>query len=623
MQANLRHCFRALTTCSACRSSRGALLIRFLLVLSCCFVAQSSASQPIDNSSNTRSPNVVIFLADDQGWGDVSSHGNHDLATPHLDQLAFDGLAFSRFYVCAVCAPTRAELLTGRYHPRIGVRGVSRGLERLNLDESTLAEAFQAAGYATGVFGKWHNGMQYPYHPRARGFDRFVGYCSGHWGDYFDAELERDGLYFQSKGYITDVVTNHAIEFINEYKDKPLLCFVSLPTPHSPMQVPDAYWHRHENKPFRMDHRQADDHTRAALAMVENIDDNVGRLLAELDKLDLANDTIVVYFSDNGPNGHRWNDGLRGIKGSTDEGGLRSPLMIRWPGLIESGPKVSTRLTSVVDLYPTLIDLAGIHRVGDKPIDGISLKPDLFGLADDDFDQAMQHRAIVSHQRGRISVRTDRYRLDHRGRLYDMAQDPGQTRDLAADLPDVAAQLKQHAEDYRRKVNLDAKSVPRPFTLGHADWPYTELPARDAVAKGSVKRSSVHPNCSYFHQWTGTDATITWDVDVLTPGRYHAFAYITCKPEDLGTTIELSLGEIHNNLIITEAHDPPTQGKVENRIDRGESLVKDFKPVHLGIMDLPAGRAELVMRATRIPGQESVELRRVMFIREASFKPGE
>src|SRR5512136_1913930 len=140
-----------------------------------------------------RRPNIVIILADDQGWGDLSVHGNTNLATPKIDSLARDGALFERFYVCAVCAPTRAEFLTGRYHSRGGVRGVTSGVERLNLDEKTIADSFRAAGYATGAFGKWHNGTQYPYHPNARGFDEFYGFCSGHWGQYFDPLLEHNG----------------------------------------------------------------------------------------------------------------------------------------------------------------------------------------------------------------------------------------------------------------------------------------------------------------------------------------------------------------------------------------------------------------------------------------------
>src|SRR5512140_587224 len=140
-----------------------------------------------------RHPNIVVILADDQGWGDLSIHGNTNLSTPHIDSLARDGVLLDRFFVCAVCAPTRAEYLTGRYHSRGGVRGVSTGAERLNLDEMTIAQTFQAAGYATGAFGKWHNGSQYPYHPNARGFGEYYGFTSGHWGDYFSPPLDHDG----------------------------------------------------------------------------------------------------------------------------------------------------------------------------------------------------------------------------------------------------------------------------------------------------------------------------------------------------------------------------------------------------------------------------------------------
>ena len=154
-------------------------------------------------------PNVVIFLADDQGWGDLSVHGNTNLRTPHVDSLARDGALCERFYVCPVCSPTRAEFLTGRYHPRGGVWGVSTGGERLNLDQWTIGDVFKAAGYATAVFGKWHNGSQYPYHPNGRGFDEFYGFTSGHWGDYFDPPLEHNGRPVRGNGYITNDLTDH------------------------------------------------------------------------------------------------------------------------------------------------------------------------------------------------------------------------------------------------------------------------------------------------------------------------------------------------------------------------------------------------------------------------------
>ena len=189
-------------------------------------------------------PNVLVILADDQGWGDLSVHGNTNLSTPNIDAIGRDGAVFERFFVCPVCSPTRAEFLTGRYHPRGGVWNVTTGGERLDLDERTIADVFRAAGYATGAFGKWHNGTQFPYHPRGRGFDEFYGFCSGHWGDYFRPPLEHNGQLVRGEGFISDDLTDHALSFIESHRDRPFFCYVPFNTPHSPMQVPDRFFNK-------------------------------------------------------------------------------------------------------------------------------------------------------------------------------------------------------------------------------------------------------------------------------------------------------------------------------------------------------------------------------------------
>ncbi|MAV37181.1 MAG: N-acetylgalactosamine 6-sulfate sulfatase, partial [Planctomycetaceae bacterium] len=363
-------------------------------------------------------PNVVVFLADDQGWGDLSLHGNRNLATPRIDRLAGQGARFDRFFVCPVCSPTRAEFLTGRYHPRSGVYSTSAGGERMDLDERTVADTFRAAGYATAAFGKWHNGMQYPYHPNGRGFDEYYGFCSGHWGNYFDPVLEHNGRLVKGQGFVIDDFTTRAIRFIEEHRRRPFFVYLPFNTPHSPMQVPDRWWDKFRDKPLEMHHRDPPrediGHVRAALAMCENIDFNVGRLLDHLDALQLSDNTIVVYFSDNGPNGFRFNGDMRGRKGSTDEGGVRSPLFIRWPGRIEAGREVR-QIAGAIDLLPTLAELTGIPVASEKPLDGVSLKR---LLMDDGND--WPERMLFSYWRGRVSVRTQQFRLDHQGRLYDM-----------------------------------------------------------------------------------------------------------------------------------------------------------------------------------------------------------
>lgn len=555
-------------------------------------------------------PNVVVFLSDDQGWGDLSLHGNVNLETPNIDSLARDGAMFDRFFVCAVCAPTRAEFLTGRYHPRGGVHGVTTGAERLNTDEKTIADTFKAAGYATGAFGKWHNGTQYPYHPNGRGFDEFYGFCSGHWGNYFDPILEHNGKIVRGKGYIIDDLTNHALEFIEINRSRPFFCYLPYNTPHSPMQVPDHFFDRHEDNPLRMRNRDPEkeqpDKTRCALAMCENIDWNVGRVLKKLNDLNLSNNTIVIYFSDNGPNSWRWNDGMKGRKGSTDEGGLRVPCVMRWPRRIRPGKKI-TQIAAVIDLLPTLADMAGIQIVSKKRLDGISVKPLLMGSS-----ESWKDRMIFSHWRGRVSVRTQRYRLDHTDKLFDMKTDPMQNHDFSKDRPQAAERLRRAVSRWKEKVLPGIAKDDRPFPVGYPEFPTTFLPARDGVPRGNVRRSARAPNCSFFTGWSSAEDKITWDIEVANEGDYEAVVYYTCPPEDVGSAVELSFGQSRVRATVTVPHDPPLVGAEFDRCDRGsESFVKDFRPLRLGTFRLEKTRGQLTLRALNMPGKQVMDVRAV------------
>ena len=558
-------------------------------------------------ASAAQRPNIVIILADDQGWGDLSIQGNTNLSTPNIDSLARTGTMLEHFYVCPVCSPTRAEFLTGRYHPRGGVSGVSTGEERLNLDEQTIAELFKAAGYATAAFGKWHNGTQYPYHPNARGFDEFYGFCSGHWGTYFDPPLEHNGRLVRGRGYLVDDLTDHAMDFIAANKDRPFFCYVPFNIPHSPMQVPDRFFNTLMARKFslRATRPAVEDiaFTRAALAMCENMDWNVGRILQQLDTLKLAENTIVIYFSDNGPNSNRWNGGMRGIKGSTDEGGVRSPFFIRWPGRIPGGARVP-HIAGAIDLLPTLTDLAGIPAATRKPLDGVSLKPLLLGAA-----ASWPDRMIFSHWNRNVSVRTQRYRLDHAGHLYDMQADPGQTRDIADEQKETADHLARAVEQWKKDVLSNLQGMDRPFTVGYPDFPTTMLPARDGVAHGGIRRSAGAPNCSFYTNWRSTEDFITWDVAVETPGKYEAIVHYTCPAADVGALVELSLNGSRVTEQISEANDPPLRGAEHDRVPRkGESYVKDFKPLRLGEIKLQQGRGLLTLRALKIPGRQVMDL---------------
>jgi arylsulfatase A-like enzyme len=552
-------------------------------------------------------PNVVIFLSDDQGWGDLSVNGNTNLQTPRIDSLAADGAILDRFYVSPVCSPTRAEMLTGRYHPRSGVYLTSKGGERVDLDEKTIAETFRRAGYATGAFGKWHNGTQYPYHPNARGFDEFYGFCSGHWAEYFNTELEHNGRLVQSKGYIIDDLTTHALRFIEGNRDEPFFCYLPYNTPHSPMQVPDRFYQRFDGVDVAKRHRdEAKENmlmTRAALAMCENIDWNVGRVLDKLADLELADNTIVVYFADNGPNSWRWNGGMKGRKGSTDEGGVRSPCLIRWPGHIQPGTKV-TPIAAAIDLLPTLADLADIPVVSGGPLDGRSLKPLLLGS-----DEPWTERMIFSHWNKRVSVRTQQFRLDHQGRLFDMQRDPGQTQDVAEAHPKITQRLRQAVKEWSDAMLPGLTDDDRPFPVGYPQFPITLLPARDGITEGQVRRSNRFPNSTYFLDWTSVEDTITWDIEVATAGRYQVTMHYACPARDVGSTFELRFGEQRLRGQVNRAHDPPLFGPQHDRVPRIEGPMKNFIPMDVGILEMGKGRGPLTLQAVEIPGSQVMELR--------------
>lgn len=574
----------------------------------------------VTSHAEDRPPNVVVILTDDQGWGDLSLTGNRNLATPNIDSIGLDGARFERFYVAPVCSPTRAEFLTGRYAGRGGVYATSAGGERLDLDEETIADVFQAAGYKTGAFGKWHNGMQYPYHPNGRGFDEFYGFCSGHWGDYFSPMLEHNGRIVEGEGYIVDDCTDKALAFIEENKDGPFFAFLPYNTPHGPMQVPDEYWERFADKELPMKHRdpekEDDDHLRAALAMCENIDWNVGRVLERLDELDLEDDTIVVYFHDNGPNGWRWNDGLKGKKASTDEGGVKSPLFIRWPEGIEPATEVAIP-GAAIDLLPTLADLTGVERRGNLPLDGASLA----GLLNEDYEMTfgLAERPLFTAWGKQAAVRALGFLYNNEGLLFNLGEDPGQRIDVAEKHPLVREQLDSELDAWTGEMHGElARLEPRAFLIAHPDHAWTQLPARDAEPRGGVERSNRFPNDSFFENWTSTEDAIVWDAEVVESGRFEAEIFYTCDGENTGSTIELRLGDDALRATVEKAFPTGLVGAEEDRSPRKSSYTQDWGRVSLGEIELREGPGELTLRALEIPGEEVMDFRLLLLRRIGS-----
>lgn len=585
----------------------------FILFCSCFLFIIGCNSLHTDSAPPT-SPNIILIITDDQGWGDLSKNGNTQIATPNLDRMASNGVSFDRFFVAPVCSPTRAELLTGRYHVRGGVYSTSAGGERLDTEETTIADLFKKAGYATAAYGKWHNGMQPPYHPNARGFDDFYGFCSGHWGNYFDPVLEHNGQLVRGEGFLTDDITDKGLTFIENHSQQPFFLYLPYNTPHSPMQVPERWWHKFKEGPLPLKgsvpEREKELHTRAALAMCENIDWNVGRVLDKVDQLGLAENTIILFLSDNGPNGHRWNGGMKGTKGSTDEGGVRSPLIMQWKNKLEAG-KTIANIAAAIDLLPTLTDLAGISTITNKPLDGISIKPLLL-----EKNPTWADRILVNNWKEKTSVRNQQYRLDHKDQLFDMVADPSQTTDISTLQPEVFKELVAVKHTFLEEVYSELPTKDdRAFPIGAPNFSFTQLPARDAIAHGNIQRSNRWPNCSFYSNWTSIADSITWDVDVLTAGEYEVQLYYTCPPESIGSTIELRLNNATLSTTIQQAHDPPLYGMEHDRFERGESYVKDFKPINMGVISLEKGKGRLTLAATDIPGKEVMDFRLLMFNR--------
>lgn len=557
---------------------------------------------------NTAQPNIIVILTDDQGWGDLSLNGNTNINTPNIDELAANGAVVERFYVNSVCSPTRAEVLTGRYHVRGGVYSTSEGGERLDLDETTIADIFKENGYKTAAFGKWHSGTQAPYHPITRGFDEFYGFTSGHWGNYFSPMLDHNGKIIKGEGFLPDDLTSHAINFIEENKDNPFFLYIPYNTPHSPMQVPDKWWTKFENKDIKVDHRHMDkenvEFTKAAYALCENIDWNVGRIIEKINNLKLAENTIIVYLSDNGPNSYRYNGELKGKKGDTDEGGVRVPFIIDWKGKISKGKKVD-HIAGSIDILPTLADLANIEIQHKKPLDGKSFKPLLF-----EDNIAWEDRYLVTYWKENISLRNDQFMLDQDEQLFDLIKDPQQ-------LTNIAPKNKEQLNDmiaYKKKWVLEVlselpKEDTRTNTIGYPNFKNTQLPARDAIPHGNIKRSNRWPNDSFLTNWTSVKDSITWDIEVLETGMYEAVAYYTCSEDNLGSTIALGFDGQSVSTKITEAHNPPFVDFDKDRIPREESYVKEFKSLKIGNIKLSKQQNTLTLKATNKVGDSIMDFR--------------
>jgi len=317
----------------------------------------------------------------------------------------------------------------------------------------------------------------------------------------------------------------------------------------------------------------------------------------------------VIYFNDNGPNSWRWNGDMKGRKGSTDEGGVRTPLFVKWPAKIKKGLEIN-QVSSAIDILPTLSALAGIKHQSEKPLDGRSLEPLLL-----EENPGWEDRFIFNQWQDKISVRSQKFRLDAAGSLYDMESDRTQKVDVAKELPDIH---RAHLDAKARYINEVAAELPekdhRPLTIGFPGATFTQIPARDGVAHGNIKRSNKYPNCSFFTNWTSSNDSITWNVEILQEADFKITLYYTCPAGDEGSLFQLSLGNQKLDGNIELPFDPPLRGMENDRTSqRGESYVKDFKALDLGLWHLEKGQGQLTIKAKGVPGENVMDLRLLLF----------
>ncbi len=470
--------------------------MRVALVLALAFTTGCAADGGPRQAAPARRPNVVFLLADDLGWKDLGCYGSSFYETPNLDRLAASGMRFTQAYATApVCSPTRASIMAGKYPARMNTTDYFGGrrkkkllpaeyIQYLPLEELTIAEALGEAGYATFFAGKWHLGRGDEFAPEAQGFDGNAGgFWRGHPPSWL-APYKNPKLADGPEGeYLPERLTEESLRFLEEHADEPFLLYFSYYLVHTPLVTKPELKAKYEAKAAALpphdgprfvpegerEARQVQDHAVYA-GMVQSLDDSVGRLLDKLDELGLAEDTIVIFTSDNG--GLSTSEGsptsnvpLRAGKGWMYEGGIREPLLVRWPGVAEPGGECDVPVTAT-DFYPTILGMAGLPPRPEQHVDGVDLTPLLRGEAELEREELFWHYPHYGNQGGSPcgAIREGDLKLiefyeDSRVELYDLASDLGETRDLSLRRPATAARLRARLAAWRDAV--DAR-MPRP-----------------------------------------------------------------------------------------------------------------------------------------------------------------
>ena len=494
--------------------------LRFLTVLLCVLGGF--------NQAEAKAPNIILVITDDQGYGPIGRHGHPWIRTPHLDKLYDTSTRFTRFLVSPTCAPTRSAIMTGRHPMKNGVTHTILERERMTLKATILPQVLKQAGYTSGIFGKWHLGDEEPYQPHTRGFDEAFIHGAGGIGQayncscadapgnkYFNPVIRHNGSFVKTKGYCTDLFFTAALGWIKAKKDDdaPFFAYITTNAPHGPFVAPPKNTKHFTDLGFGG--KQA-----GFYGMIENIDENMGRLMGKLKEWDLDENTILIFMSDNGMTGggsgragqvlgklpdgtamKSFNAGMKGQKGSAEEGGVRVPFLVRWDGHWKSGRDFET-VSAHIDLLPTFAAIAGIKTLPKNQVEGRSLLPLLNGekktLADDRY--LFTHKArwktgtepnefqwknyAVRNQRYRfvgggtavsVSERQRKEGISPKDALFDMLKDPSQQTNIIDQHPEVAAKMRAAYNKFWKEARplMVNEGVPmsktRPFHVWHAD----------------------------------------------------------------------------------------------------------------------------------------------------------
>lgn len=551
-------------------------------------------------------PNVVIVMTDDQGWGDIGAHGNAALDTPRLDQLAAQSGGMHRFYVSPVCTPTRAALMTGRNSIRTRAIDTYRGRAMMDTREVTIAEVLRDNGYATGLFGKWHLGDSYPMRPQDQGFEEVLCHRGGGLAQpadhldnnrrYTSAWLYHNGEAVLTEGYCMDVYADYAIAHMRESvaEGRPFFAYLATNTPHGPWHdVPAdllAKYKARDLSEVLPDPKQAD-RMAASFAMIENIDQNVGRLMDTLDELGVADNTIFIYMHDNGPAIRHYVGEMRGMKSEVWEGGIRSPFFVRWPGKIPAGVR-RLEIASHMDVWPTLVEATGVRAPEVDDLDGQSVWPLLTGAAQDWPERLIHiqaHRGDVrlpEHNFATIGQRYKLLRASGFGRerlpdepaplaLYDLHEDPLEENNLIEQMPELAeSMLAEYRAWFADASDYDGVGTPPSIVIDFDAEPMHELNRNDwRPTTGGYGNIGAY--------WIACEQAVTVDLNPRSRGKANGAVVIKVTIDDeLVAQSEFEASDRRIDDLIPDIQLPAGEHRLGIEIRVND---KDFATEHLRI----------------------------------------